>query len=560
VWYHRKNGWIAFGEGWVEFSSTKRVKSSKLGGYGWYPESVTTSVPAGTRALVSGFSQLVIDGKPVTCWSPTAQSCFPDRGDMRQRHPRTAMGLSKDRRTFILAVVDGRTSASIGMYGTELAALMHELGAWTAFNLDGGGSSAMWVKGRGYVNSPSDGSARAVANHWGIYAGAAGGKSATPGSCFVAGGCFATRVVGAETSLFKDMPTSWAGYAEAKLIHQKKITSGCKQKPDLMFCPRCAVTRRQMAAFVVRAAKIDTASPPSKPTFSDVPTSASDYAIIEAAAREGITKGCNSAGTKFCPDKEVSRGSGAVFIRGAAGFSPLAPKTPSFSDVTAARSFYKAVETLKDRCVVGGCGGGKFCPADPLSRARAAVWVVKAFNLDGKNVCLVEICNGKDDDFDGQIDEGCVATDGAAGTEAGAEAGLGADRGMVDGADARGPVDAVPTSDGDAPDGDEGGCSCEVAGRGRFPAPNLDGRIDLALTGSERGHGVYGVSYVGDSPREGGVWRRWLVDRYRDVMKYDNVVAADLDGDGDADLLTTDENVGSWSYGLGVVWFENLRR
>jgi hypothetical protein len=87
-----------------------------------------------------------------------------------------------------------------------------------------------------------------------------------------------------------------------------------------------------------------------------------------------------------------------------------------------------------------------------------------------------------------------------------------------------------------------------------------DGRIDLALTGSNKGHGVYGVSFSGETPRFSGRWRLWLVDRYRDEMKYDNLVAADLDGDGDADLLTTEENVGSGSRGLGVVWFENLQQ
>ena len=402
-WYHKKNGWIAFGQDWVEFSNSKAVKSGKLSGYGWYPGSVTTSLPSGVKALVSGFSQLVIDGKPVTCSSPTASSCFADRSDLRQRHPRTAMGLSKDRRTFILAVVDGRTSASIGMYGTELAALMAELGAWVAFNLDGGGSSAMWVKGQGYVNNPSDGSARAVANHWGIYAGSAGSKSATPGSCFTAGACFPTRVIGAETSLFKDMPQSWTGYAQAKLLQQKKITSGCKKSPDLMFCPKCAITRRQMVAFLVRAAKISTKSPPAKPTFTDVPTSASDYAIIEAAAKAGLTSGCGSG--KFCPDKVVTRSTGAIFTVRAAGYALVAPAKPSFSDVPTTHSRYKYIETLKDRCVASGYSDGTFRPDEPLPRSHAAIWTVKALNLDGNNSCLKELCNGKDDDFDGKTDE-----------------------------------------------------------------------------------------------------------------------------------------------------------
>lgn len=171
-WYYDRFGWIALGKGWVEFSHTEAVKTkaAALGvREGWKPTQVTHDFPAGTVALVSGFPELVTEGKRVTCSSPTVASCFADRTDMRTRNPRTAMGLSRDRRKLVLAVVDGRTARSAGMYGTELAELMEELGAWQAFNLDGGGSSEMWVRGRGTVSAPSDGASRAVANHWGVF-------------------------------------------------------------------------------------------------------------------------------------------------------------------------------------------------------------------------------------------------------------------------------------------------------------------------------------------------------------------------------------------------------
>lgn len=139
----------------MEYSNTRWVKQrwEQFGAdQGWSPKSVTQAIPEGTQALISGFPQLVVEGQPITCSSSTDSSCFPDRIDMRQRHPRTAMGKTEDRNNFILLVVDGRSSASAGMYGTALAALMHQLGAHVAFNLDGGGSSQMWVQGRGTIN------------------------------------------------------------------------------------------------------------------------------------------------------------------------------------------------------------------------------------------------------------------------------------------------------------------------------------------------------------------------------------------------------------------------
>lgn len=72
------------------------------------------------------------------------------------KHPRTAIGFSKDKNIIYMATVDGRQPAiSIGHSLTELAQYMKELGAWDAMNLDGGGSTTMWVRGE-VVNKPSD--------------------------------------------------------------------------------------------------------------------------------------------------------------------------------------------------------------------------------------------------------------------------------------------------------------------------------------------------------------------------------------------------------------------
>jgi exopolysaccharide biosynthesis protein len=78
------------------------------------------------------------------------------------RHPRTALGWNDEH--FFLVVVDGRQEAlSVGMTYRELAALMRRLGCTHAMNLDGGGSSTLWLGGR-IMNSPSDGRERPVAN------------------------------------------------------------------------------------------------------------------------------------------------------------------------------------------------------------------------------------------------------------------------------------------------------------------------------------------------------------------------------------------------------------
>ena len=78
------------------------------------------------------------------------------------RHPRTAVGFNENKIFFV--TVDGRREGwSAGMNLNELALFMLELGAEEAVNLDGGGSTTMWVNGE-IKNRPSDGRVRPVAN------------------------------------------------------------------------------------------------------------------------------------------------------------------------------------------------------------------------------------------------------------------------------------------------------------------------------------------------------------------------------------------------------------
>jgi hypothetical protein len=77
----------------------------------------------------------------------------------------------------LLVVVDGRQSGySAGMTLGELAELMNSLGARSAFNLDGGGSSAMFVNGQ-RVNRPSDGYERGVGSALVVLPGADPGQA-----------------------------------------------------------------------------------------------------------------------------------------------------------------------------------------------------------------------------------------------------------------------------------------------------------------------------------------------------------------------------------------------
>ena len=72
-------------------------------------------------------------------------------------NPRTAIGVKADG-TYLFVVADGRTDESEGLSLYELAEFMKELGAVTAYNLDGGGSSTMVFNGN-VINNPTGGRA-----------------------------------------------------------------------------------------------------------------------------------------------------------------------------------------------------------------------------------------------------------------------------------------------------------------------------------------------------------------------------------------------------------------
>lgn len=83
--------------------------------------------------------------------------------DWVDRHPRTSIGHNADRSKVIMCVVDGR-GGSAGVSTKHLAYIMKFAGATDAMNLDGGGSSGMYVEKYGIMNTPSDGKERAVGN------------------------------------------------------------------------------------------------------------------------------------------------------------------------------------------------------------------------------------------------------------------------------------------------------------------------------------------------------------------------------------------------------------
>ena len=97
----------------------------------------------------------------------TNYECWDESGVYSAHPDRTAVGVTADGK-IVLFICDGRIDASQGAYIKELGPIMKSLGCVHAMNLDGGGSTGMWVKGSGMINH-KDSSWRAVKSTLGFF-------------------------------------------------------------------------------------------------------------------------------------------------------------------------------------------------------------------------------------------------------------------------------------------------------------------------------------------------------------------------------------------------------
>ena len=110
---------------------------------------------------------------------------------------------------------------------------------------------------------------------------------------------------------------------------------------------------------------------PGKSTFAD--TKGHVFAAdISALADAGITRGCGPG--RFCPDEPVTRGQMAAFLVRAL---KLPAGKATFAD-TKGHVFAGDVAALADAGITRGCGPDKFCPDQPVTRGQMAAFLVRA--------------------------------------------------------------------------------------------------------------------------------------------------------------------------------------
>lgn len=107
----------------------------------------------GHKGTVLASGPVMLDDGHLADWSKCSESFI------KTKHPRSAIYTTRDGKV-VLMTVDGRSKGNAdGISIEELAHLIRVLGGYDALNLDGGGSTTLWMKdspNSGVLNYPSD--------------------------------------------------------------------------------------------------------------------------------------------------------------------------------------------------------------------------------------------------------------------------------------------------------------------------------------------------------------------------------------------------------------------
>ncbi len=184
---------------------------------------------------------------------------------------------------------------------------------------------------------------------------------------------------------FLDVPQTDTFHADVETVFRNGITAGCGGG---YYCGNNPVTRAQTAVLLLKAEHGSAHVPPAcTGIFPDVrcrPTRAFAVDWIEQLSNEGTTAGCG--GGHYCPGNPVTRAQMAVLLLKAAHGSGYTPAACAGIFVDAPCKLTPAfavdwIEQLYHDGITAGCGGGKYCPGDPVSRGQMAALLTRTFGL-----------------------------------------------------------------------------------------------------------------------------------------------------------------------------------
>ncbi len=117
------------------------------------------------------------------------------------------------------------------------------------------------------------------------------------------------------------------------------------------------------------------------PRFLDVPLGYWAATSIDKLVNDGVSTGCGLR--LFCPEDPLTRAQAAILLLRAKNGSSYTPPPATgtvFADVPAAAFAAAWIEALAAAGITTGCGGGDFCPDVGATRAEMAIFLLRAKN------------------------------------------------------------------------------------------------------------------------------------------------------------------------------------
>lgn len=329
--------------------------------------------------------------------------------------PRSAIAISKDKKTVHLITVDGRTSASAGMNLSQFADYLVSLGVDRAINLDGGGSTTMGIRKYGsntvvLANQPSGGSQRRVSA---IIEAISTGATSSAKHIKVSRDKIGSLLVGATVKLapeyvldehYNPLTVNAADFAVA--AQNNKVTvNGLSYTGVAGGTERVTVTNggaSQTIAFNVVEAPVGFSISAGSTTTIDPDASVQLKVNVTGQDNEPLIY--NDSQLQWSIDGDIGTifSSGVFKSNGKEGKATVtvtlgsksvskeiivkAVEKPLFKDISVNNRYKTELSYLVEHGLISGYPDGTFKPDQALTRAQAAALLTRALNLSTSDV------------------------------------------------------------------------------------------------------------------------------------------------------------------------------
>jgi predicted outer membrane repeat protein len=184
---------------------------------------------------------------------------------------------------------------------------------------------------------------------------------------------------------FLDVENAYWAWSFIERLYLSGITSGCSTNPAQYCPEATVTRAQMAVFLErgIHDSSYSPPAVGSSTGFGDVPVDYWSAAWIKQLAADGITSGCGNG--NYCPEDAVTRAQMAVFLLRSKYDASYTPPDvgagTSFEDVSPTYWAAAWIKQLVNEGITAGCGNNNYCPEQPVTRAQMAVFLVRTFNL-----------------------------------------------------------------------------------------------------------------------------------------------------------------------------------